>query len=348
MRRVLLAVVAACIFVPAFGQKDDISRYRKAAEQGIPKGYYNMGVCYEKGYEVDVDFKQAIEWYTLAADSGYASAQYNLAQMYYDGRGTARDYAKAADLYAKAASQGHVKAQYNLGLCYHEGKGMQKNDTLARHWLGLAADSGQVDAMYVLAGIYAGMYDTTWAIMWYSRAADEKYVKAQAAAAIMLLAVGDTASVRLAVGYLKEAAATGNALAQEVLGTCYYTGRGVDTNYDEAYRLFSLAAGSGNTEAMTNLGVCMQNGHGTSVRQKEAFKLYDKAARRGNAKAQYNLGLCYYYGTGVERNIRISRNWLELAQNNGALDGRTMHDIEVMLKRIEKEEKKLLETGVKD
>ena len=42
-----------------------------------------MGLIYNSGHGVDVNYKKAIKWYEKAAEQGDADAQYNLGLMYY-------------------------------------------------------------------------------------------------------------------------------------------------------------------------------------------------------------------------------------------------------------------------
>ncbi|MBQ1931964.1 MAG: sel1 repeat family protein, partial [Muribaculaceae bacterium] len=76
----------------------------------------------------------------------------------------------------------------------------------------------------------------------------------------------------------------GNAWAQNNLGDCYYNGRGVDQNYDEAVKWYRKAAKQGNAPAQYNLGYCYYNGHGVDKNYDEAVNWYRKAAEQG-----YNL-----------------------------------------------------------
>jgi TPR repeat protein len=59
--------------------------YRKAAEQGNPKGQNALGLLYERGDGVSQDLTLALFWFRKAVDQGYAKAQYNLGNMYFHG-----------------------------------------------------------------------------------------------------------------------------------------------------------------------------------------------------------------------------------------------------------------------
>ena len=48
--------------------------FRKSAEQGNAAAMYNIGVCYEHGCGVEMDYEEAIKYYQKAADKGIKKA----------------------------------------------------------------------------------------------------------------------------------------------------------------------------------------------------------------------------------------------------------------------------------
>lgn len=74
---------------------------RKAADQGFGRGSENIGLLYESGWGVPVNYFEAASWYKKAlaqgADSG--QAQFKLGRMYEDGRGVRKNLHEAANLY---------------------------------------------------------------------------------------------------------------------------------------------------------------------------------------------------------------------------------------------------------
>ena len=91
---------------------------------------------------VPQDDAEAVKWYRKAAEQGVAKAQFNLGVMSYKGRGVPQDDADAVRWYRKAAEQGHASAQFNLGLMYDKGRGVPQDYLLAHMWLNLAAATG--------------------------------------------------------------------------------------------------------------------------------------------------------------------------------------------------------------
>ena len=93
-------------------QMDEVVRlWEGAAKQGHAPAQYNLGITYENGHGVDVNYKKAIEWYEKAAKQGYADAQYNLGLIHEFGYGVDQSDSMAMRWFAKAAAQGHEQAQ---------------------------------------------------------------------------------------------------------------------------------------------------------------------------------------------------------------------------------------------
>ena len=58
------------------------------------------------GQGIPQDYAQAVKWFHLAAEQGLAKAQFNLGLLYDTGHGIAQDYAQALKWYRLAAEQG--------------------------------------------------------------------------------------------------------------------------------------------------------------------------------------------------------------------------------------------------
>jgi TPR repeat protein len=119
---------------------------QKAALKGSSVAQYNLGVAYEKGQGVSIDFKEAVKWYRKAADQGDASAQNNLGSMYQNGMGVPQNSSEALKWYRKAADKGYDNAENNIGTMYNFGQGVQIDYAEAEKWYRLAADKGNVIA----------------------------------------------------------------------------------------------------------------------------------------------------------------------------------------------------------
>jgi TPR repeat protein len=63
---------------------------------------YELGQCYEKGWETAQDYKQAFAWYKVAAEKGNTNAQYKLGYLYHYGYGIEQDCVQAKEWYQMA------------------------------------------------------------------------------------------------------------------------------------------------------------------------------------------------------------------------------------------------------
>ena len=86
---------------------------------------FPLGLC-NSNESVAEDNKEAVSWYRKAANQGLSGAQFYLGNMYLDGIGVTKDYKIALSWFKKAAEQGYVKAQYNLAH-YEEEETLQLN-----------------------------------------------------------------------------------------------------------------------------------------------------------------------------------------------------------------------------
>ena len=60
--------------------------FKRAADMGLAKAAYNVGVMYDYGTGCDIDYKAAMEWYLKGAELGSARSMYNIGVMYSKGK----------------------------------------------------------------------------------------------------------------------------------------------------------------------------------------------------------------------------------------------------------------------
>ena len=74
----------------------DFQATQAKAESGDVQAANTLGEMYAGGREGRRDYGEAVKWYRKAADNGLAKAQYNLGVLYEIGQGVPRDESKAA------------------------------------------------------------------------------------------------------------------------------------------------------------------------------------------------------------------------------------------------------------
>ena len=82
-------------------------------------------------------------------------------------------------------------------------------------------------------------------------------------------------------------------------------------------KYFRLAVDQGNANAQFNLGFCYYTGMGVEPDYNEAFRLFKLAADQGFPVALFAVGDCYYLGTGVEKDPEAAREWYQKSLDAG-------------------------------
>ena len=105
-------------------------------------------------------------------------------------------------------------------------------------------------------------------------------------------------------------ASDNNAFAQNVLGTMYFSGLGVERDYKRAVDWFFKAQALGSAEAMANLATMHEAGQGVPQSNATALKYYREAALAGNQAAILRVAEIYEKGElGVAPDAAEASTW---------------------------------------
>lgn len=121
-----------------------------------------------------------------------------------------------------------------------------------------------------------------------------------------------------ALNLCKQAAAQGNASAQQNLGLLYFNGKGTAQDFQEAAKWTRLAAVQGDALAQSFLGIMYFDGKGVSQDYHEAEKWFRLAAAQGNGSAHFFIGAMYAQGLGMAQDYREAAKWYRLAAAQGS------------------------------
>jgi len=121
------------------------------------------------------------------------------------------------------------------------------------------------------------------------------------------------------IGYLESLAKRGISRAMLLLGSIYYTGKGVPQSYKEAVKWYEMAAEGLESYGLCNLGYCYYYGRDIDVNYKRAYECFSLSAYMRNPNAMYKLGDMFYYGKHVEEDKDAAFYWYREALDN--LDG---------------------------
>tara|TARA_B110000196_G_C21147550_1_gene667518 strand:+ start:2925 stop:3416 length:492 start_codon:yes stop_codon:yes gene_type:complete len=121
-----------------------------------------------------------------------------------------------------------------------------------------------------------------------------------------------------ALASLEKHAAQGDAFSQDILGDMYFDGvLGVLKDPQKAFMWHKKAADQGYENAQYKLGFAYQYGIGVLEDPTKALVWYGKAAKQGSGAAQYKLGSAYFYGKGVPKDLKLAKEFIQKAHNNG-------------------------------
>ena len=303
--------------------------FMKSASQGNAAAENMLGVSYENGEGTELDEELALYWYQEAAKHNNPNAQNNLANCYkYGWLGLDVDPEKAFELYKKAAEKGIVDAMFEVAEFYNASHLTSQKSV---EWYKKAADAGHGDAMFELAR----KYENGWNVKQDLAKAQEFYEKAIVAGSeradnhekeqeVLYQSWLDETGQRFRqdtpeevyvsfINSLRNNANKGDALAQKLLGDCFFFGYGVNEDYSEAAKWTRKAAQQGNAYAQFDFAQMLDNGNGVDMDSNEANKWYKKAADQGLDEAQFVMGnICL-----IENDYDGAEKWYRKAANQG-------------------------------
>lgn len=71
-------------------------------------------------------------------------------------------------------------------------------------------------------------------------------------------------------------------------------------DYLSAYKIALPLASQGDPDSQNGLGLLYYSGLGVNLDYQQALKWFSLSAEQGNVKAMHNIGILYYYGYGVK------------------------------------------------
>lgn len=119
---------------------------------------------------------------------------------------------------------------------------------------------------------------------------------------------------------LRLAAESGDAHAQNELGSRHEYGRGVNRDVSQAFTWYMKAASQGFAESQNNLGRLLERGQGIERNPAEAATWFRRSAEQGYAPGQLNYGNALAYGRGIEVDLEGSVTWYQLAVDQGNVE----------------------------
>lgn len=249
---------------------DYLSTYHCKNDQGYAPALYQLGIF----EELSGHFIEAADYYRRAIAKLNVDAKVALARLLiYDKVAPLEHEQSAMKLFDEAFADGNVNAKLLYAKMYDDGVGVvEKNPAEAVYWYTQAAEQGSVEAQAHLGCIYM-----------YGKNSFPVFDKA--------------------VYWLEKAADQNDADSQNRLGELYERGLGVPQKYLVAKDFYEKAATNSDYkshEAQYNLGRMYDYGIGkVKMNPQQAVRWYQEAAESGYAPALTRLGVKWREGDGV-------------------------------------------------
>ena len=190
----------------------------------------------------------------------------------------------------------------------------EKARALLEHAAGDGSALAAFDLAMLLLSGRGGAVDTTGGMRWLARAATELPSAAVTLGGMLLF---DPASAAEGIGWLRRAAAAGEATAFWLLGAAHLRGLGVAVDARQARLLIAAAADAGVVEAQLELATMFAGGVGGARDEASAARWELAAAAAGSAEACLRVAERSAARSG---GLAQSIAWLERAAEAGSAE----------------------------
>lgn len=222
---------------------------------------------------------------------------------------------KCEDLFWKALRGGMYFAANNLNRYYTQGDEdiIAPNPKMAKDLWKIGAEYGHPlhQSIYAKDLEKAGRKEE--ALSWYKEAAEGGEPGAWCSVGrCYAQGIGTPKDEAYAARCYEKGIPTGDVTSHNLLGEAYFLGRGVEQDYEKAFRLLSYASGRGSKYGVFFLAKCCYNGWGTP-RDYAAARQYLDRVDWNYWEADYLRGMIYGHGLGVAEDIPKAVGYLQKA-----------------------------------
>ena len=254
------------------------------------------------------------------ANEGNADAMNELGARYINGEGVEKDEKKAFELFNNASERNCIKAKFNLAMCYYNGNGTEQNETVSFNILKeLAEKYNHARSYYYIGEFYfwGGPVEINYekSFFYYNEALkiNPQYLKAKLCIAYAYYSgKGIEKNYETAFNMFKELAEKDNFVdAYFYLGEFYYLGRVIRQNYEKALLYFNEALKYGkNTYASKYyLGEMYMLGRGVKADYQKAKMYFEEILNENYDDAYYKLALINSGNFGIQKNEEKAKEY---------------------------------------
>jgi TPR repeat protein len=282
--------------------------FYRASLLGNIESRYRLGILYQTGLGVRLNYKMAFIYLKQAADLNHFEAANLVGQLYQLGKGTKKDIKKAIYYYELAGNNGSSNACYNLALLYSLEHNIPNSEIKEFEWNLKAAELGDTSCMNLIAEDYhEGKIvpkDITLAYQWLYRSAQGGNPVAQLNLAKVLLNEDSIKNKDNAIELLKKSITSGYSPAITELGKYYLDHLEDEENRAIAFYYFQYAQQREELEGIFCLGICYEVGIGCNIDYQKAIECYQSISQGADGRPLYKLGTFFELGIGVEKDYQ--------------------------------------------
>lgn len=235
---------------------------------------------YEDGKKAldEKDYDSAYKFFQQSVDFGNIDAIYELSECYYWGRGIDINYDKAVSLIRLGIDKENNNCLFLMGRAFDDGNGVDKDIDKAKTYYRRAID--ECSDKKVIGCAQGNLANILW---------DESPLSEDKSEIVLLY---------------ESSMNNGNVISMENLGSYYYDGYNIKSDYEKAYYYSRQAAQHNSTTVYTRLGYMCVNGQGIKQDYKMAKYWYEKGLEFNINNCFNNLGSLYQNGQGVEQDYK--------------------------------------------
>lgn len=259
------------------------------------------------------DYDSAYKFFQQSVDLGNIDAIYELSLCYYWGQGVNADYDKVIDFIRQGLDKGCDNCLFLMGLVLHEGNGVDKDLDKAKFYYRKAIDA--CSDKKIIGGAQGNLANILWdesplsedkseiVLLYESSMNNGSVISMENLGSYYYDGYNIKSDYEKAYYYSRQAAQHNSTTVYTRLGYMCANGQGIKQDYKMAKYWYEMGVNCGVNGCINNLAVMYYNGQGVEQNYAKAIELYKMAINLGSEEAIFNLGLMYEYGKGVEKNI---------------------------------------------
>ena len=267
------------------GKADKITKgielYKQAGSQGLPSACRFLAEYYRT--TTPPDTAQSIHWLEILGDLGDTPSIDRLVDIY-------------------------------SGKLSNEGYSAEANQTKLEEWSKALAGKGNLKGTEAYANCCLLKGDTTQAIVWLEKAAEQESLPAKKVLADIYASPGNNQSPERAFEYASKVAEQGDKECLYLLGNMYHAGFGCEKDLNKAISTLEQCQDTKDSKLL--IAICKMEQNDGKM-DESTFPVFLEAAENGNATAQFTVGQCYYNGDAVERDTAKAMDWMLKAAEAG-------------------------------